>query len=131
MSSALFNIFTDWSTLCNNLLVAAARWEAVPEAGGQHEAAAGEEVRSGGEVVEEEPGGEGGHQQRQGGREPLQDVVSVLDGGRHQQTPACTAELSANIIFICSLSPDCRRSNNTTALEYPYSSPLSDISCAE
>ena len=52
------------------------------------------------EVVEEEPGGEGGHQQRQGGREPLQDVVSVLDGRRHQQTPACTAELSANIIHL-------------------------------
>ena len=102
MSSALFNIFTDWSTLCNNLLVAvaAAGWEAVPEAGCQHEAAAGEEVGSGGEVVEEEPGGEGGHQQRQGGREPLQDVVSVLDGGRHQQTPACTAQLSANIIHL-------------------------------
>ena len=103
MSSALFNIFTDWATPCNNLLVAAAAvggGEAVPEAGCQHEAAAGEEVGSGGEVVEEEPGGQGGHQQRQGGREPLQDVVSVLDGGRHQQTPACTAELSANIIHL-------------------------------
>ena len=102
MSSALYIIFTDWSTPCNNLLVvvAAAGGEAVPEAGSQHEAAAGEEVGSRGEVVEEEPGGQGGHQQRQGGREPLQDVVSVLDGRRHQQTPACTAELSANIIHL-------------------------------
>ena len=102
MSSALFNILTDWSTLCNNLPIAAAAagGEAVPEAGCQHEAAAGEEVGSWGEVVEEEPGGQGGHQQRQGGREPLQDVVSVLDGRRHQQTPACTVELSANIFHL-------------------------------
>ena len=105
VSSGLY-IFTDWAIPCNLLLVfvvvvaAFSRGEAVPEAGCQHEAAAGEEVGSGGEVVEEEPGGQGGHQQRQGGREPLQDVVSVLDGGRHQQTPACTAQLSANIIHL-------------------------------
>ena len=70
----------------------------VQQTGHQHCQGPHQEVRPGQQVVQGVPGDEGGDNDGDGGGEPLQDVVSVLDGGRHQQTPACTVELSANII---------------------------------
>ena len=69
---------------------------AVEKYGSYHTGGAQAELETQGEV-EDEDAGDAGDDDREAAREPLQDVVSVLDGRRHQQTPACTAELSANI----------------------------------